>query len=233
MWEIVLTVDVVRRSGVERCSTCTGYQRSMQIGSRGSEMKQNVAKRKDFEAHALRHLEDLYRTAFYVADNEFEAQNIVQESYVIAYHSWHECQFSPNCRVWLFRIMAKALVNRYGPSPSLSAAMDNADETDIYLVHSPSVNQQAIDDSGHIPFSEIVEDDVKKAIRDLPNDFRLIVVLSLLEGFSYQEIADITGVHLEVVRSRLHQGRKLIRESFRSYGLRRQLQDDRRQSKEK
>ncbi|MGB5105180.1 MAG: sigma factor-like helix-turn-helix DNA-binding protein, partial [Candidatus Zixiibacteriota bacterium] len=73
---------------------------------------------------------------------------------------------------------------------------------------------------------------VKTAIRALPDDIRLIAVLSLLEDFSYSEIADIVGVHLETVRSRIPQGRRLIRESIQTCGLSATLHDDRRQSQE-
>ena len=179
-------------------------------------MRQKESKELDFEARALPQLDNLYRVAVYVLDNESDAKDVVQESLARAYHSWPEYQFSPDCRIWLFRIMANALTNKYLPSPGLSLAKNNADEIDDYFVHFKSENQQPVDDSGQIPFSAISEDDVKKAIGDLPDYFRLIVVLSLQEGFSYQEIADITGAQLEDVRFRLHQGRKLIRESLSS-----------------
>ena len=95
-------------------------------------------------------------------------------------------------------------------NPNLSAAIDSADKIDGHLAHSRLLDQQPIDDSEQFSFSAISKEDVKKAIGNLPDDFRLIVVLSLLEGFSYQEIADIAGIHLETVRSKLHQGRRLM-----------------------
>lgn len=111
--------------------------------------------------------------------------------------------------------MAKVLFNKYRPSLNPSAVMNNADEIDGYLLHSQTVNQQSIDESEQVPFSRMSSDDARNAIGNLPDDFRLIVVLSLLEGFSYQEVADIACIDLETVRSRLRRGRKLMqRELF-------------------
>jgi RNA polymerase sigma-70 factor, ECF subfamily len=183
--------------------------------SNGKDMKQNKTKREDFEAQAMPQLEDLYRTALYMLDSESNAQDLVLESFVRAYDSWHKCHFSPNCRVWLFRIMVNVLMNKYRPSPSLSVAINSTDEIDGYLVFSRWINHRPIDDSVQFPFSAISQDHVKEAIRELPNDIRLMVVLSLLVGFSYREIAYISGINLETVKSRLHQGRKLMqRELF-------------------
>jgi RNA polymerase sigma-70 factor (ECF subfamily) len=177
-------------------------------------MKQNIARRMGFEAYALPQLEGLYRTALYVLDNESDAQDLISTSFARAYYSWLKYQAGPNCRVWLFRIMANALINRYRPSLSLSAAIDGADEIDGHLVYSRMLNQEPTEIPEQIPTSAISNHDVKKTIGNLPDGCRLITVLSLLEGFSYDEIADITGLHVETVRSRLYQGRQLIRESL-------------------
>ena len=173
-------------------------------------MKRDVKNRRYFEAEAFPHLKALYRTALCVSDSESDAQDLVQETFAKAYRSWHKYQFNPNCRVWLFRIMANALVNKYRPSLKLPARMSDTDEIDRNSLHSWPMDQQPIADYDQVPFSASSEDDFKKAIRNLPNDFRLIVVLSLLEGFSYQEIAEIAGINLETVRSGLCQGRKLV-----------------------
>lgn len=174
-------------------------------------MKQNYVKRNEFEAQAMPHLEELYSTAMYLVDDEADAQDLVQGSFVKAYESWHECQFSSDCRVWLFRIMANIIINKCAQSPGPSATADSFEEIDGYYVHSRWANHQPIDDYGQVPFSEISADHIKKAIGTLTDDSRLIIALSILGGFSYREIAYITGINLEAVRSRLHQGRKLLK----------------------
>jgi RNA polymerase sigma-70 factor (ECF subfamily) len=194
----------------------TRLLRTAQLSSRGAEceqdsgMKKNTANGKDFEARVLPELKDLYCTALYVLDNESDAQDLVQESFARAYRSWHKSQINQNCRVWLFGIMGKILINRYRSSCGVPVEVTDADDIDGYLIHSRSGNRQPIDYSEQVPFSTISIDDVKNAIRNLPDNFRLIVVLSLLEDFSYQEIADIAGINLETVRSRLYHGRKLM-----------------------
>lgn len=177
-------------------------------------MKQSSAKRKDFEAQASPELESLYRTALYLLEDEPDAQDLVLETFAGGYRLWLNNQLSPSCRVCLFRIMANILINQYRPFSSLSTGIGNADEIDISLVHSQLVDQQSMNDSSQVPFSAISEPDIRAAIRELPEDLRLIAVLSSLEGFSYREISDITGIHLGAVRARLHQVRQLIRESL-------------------
>ncbi len=178
-------------------------------------MKQNMTTRREFEAQALPHVERLYRTASYVSDNESDAHDLVQESLARGYHAWLKSQVSPDSRVWLFRAMANALADRPRPSFGRSAVTDSTERIDGFLVHFRLMNVQPVDDSGQVPLSSISKDDVKRAIGNLHDNFKLIVVLSLLEGFSYQEITDITGIPLEAVRSRLHLGRKLMqRELF-------------------
>jgi len=173
-------------------------------------MKENMEKRTYFETQVFPHLEGLYRAACYLLDSETDAQDLAQETFATWYRSWNKSQISRDSRVWLFRIMANILINKYRPSADLSAATNYGDGYDEYFVQSLSEDRQQTDDSGQVSLSMISTDDVKKAIGDLPDDFRLIVVLSLIEGFTYGEIAEIVGIKLETVRSRLHQGRKLM-----------------------
>src|SRR5512140_2454078 len=175
-----------------------------------SSMNRNRMKRKDFEAQALPQLQDLYCTALYLLDDVSDAQDAVRESFVRAYRSWHESQYSPDCRVWLFKIMVNVIFNNYLQSSSLSNTTDIADEIDGYLVYSRWLNQQPIEGAGHSPFLSISEDRLREVIGNLPVEFRLTVVLSLLEGFCYREIAEIAGIAVETVRIRLHKGRNLM-----------------------
>ena len=169
---------------------------------------------KDFEVQALSQLENLYRTALYASGPETDAQAIVQESISRAYYLWHKEQIKPDCRIWLFKNLADAFISKYQPSFGLSTATSNGDKSNGHLKHSWMADQQSSVDSEEVLLSAISESDVKKAIRNLPNDYRLIVVLSLLEDFSYREIVQIVSLPLEVVRFRLLQGRKLIKDNF-------------------
>ncbi len=165
--------------------------------------------------YALPQLEGLYRTALYMSENESDAQALVQESFVRAYRFWHETKSAPKDRVWLFKIMVNILINKYRLFPGPLTAKNIVDKTDESWEFSHWENQYPNVNSVQDAFSAISEDHVRKTIGNLPRDIRLIVVLSLLEEFSYQEIADIAGLNLETVKSRLQKGRGLMqRELF-------------------
>ena len=179
---------------------------------------EGVKKRKSFEAEALPHMEALYRTALRMTKNESDAEDLVQEAYVKAYRFWDRFEPGSNCRAWLFKIMTNIFINEYR-SKSRSPMSVNVDELDDNFLY----GQLAVDETTRNPeqklFSRIFDDDIKKAIESLPDDFRLVVVLAFLEGFSYQEIADIMDLQLGTVKSRLHRGRKLLQKALWDYAI--------------
>jgi RNA polymerase sigma-70 factor (ECF subfamily) len=177
-------------------------------------MKQHMAKRKDFEAQALFQLDDLYGTALHMLGNESEAQALVQDSIVQAYDFWHKCPSGANSRIWLFKIMAEAITNKYQPFPGFPSPTISSNDNEGFSVHSWSPSQQPISDSSQVIFPVISPDDVTNAIGDLPNDIRLIVILALLEAFTYRDIANITNLDLETVKTKLRDGRDRIRKGL-------------------
>jgi RNA polymerase sigma-70 factor (ECF subfamily) len=174
--------------------------------------------RKSFEAEALPHMEALYRTALRMTKNESDAEDLVQEAYVKAYRFWDRFEQGSNCRAWLFKIMTNIFINEYR-SKTRSPMSVNVDELDDNFLY----GQLAVDQTTRNPeqdlFSRIFDDDVKKAVESLPDDFRMVVVLAFLEGFSYQEIADIMDLQLGTVKSRLHRGRKLLQKALWDYAI--------------
>jgi RNA polymerase sigma-70 factor (ECF subfamily) len=176
-------------------------------------------KRKTFEAEALPHMDALMRTALRMTKNENDAQDLVQETMIKAYRFWDRFELGSNCRAWLFKIMTNIFINDYR-SKSRSPVAVNVDEIDDNFLY----GQLASTGEGENPerdlFAKIFDDDVKEAIERLPEDFRLVVVLSFLEGFSYQEIADIADLQLGTVKSRLHRGRKLLQKQLHEYAVR-------------
>ncbi len=177
-------------------------------------MLNDSARRSDFEAQALPQINNLYRVAWYVLDNECDAREVVNISFVRAYRSWLNEQVSPNSRVWLFKIMVNALAVRCESSANPSIVLNSAARQNDIGRSLQAVNQHATNGSGHVDLSAISDDDVSQAVRNLPQDLRQIVVLSLLEGFSYREIADIAGITVEKAKAKLHRGRRLMRGSL-------------------
>jgi RNA polymerase sigma-70 factor (ECF subfamily) len=184
-----------------------------------SKAKADLKKRKTFEAEALPHMDALYRTALRMTKNESDAQDLVQEAYVKAYRFWDKFELGSNCRAWLFKIMTNIFINDYR-SKSRSPMSVNVDDVDDNYLYGQLASLGPEDDPEKQFFAKIFDDDVKQAIEELPDDFRLVVVLSFLEGFSYQEIADIADLQLGTVKSRLHRGRKLLQRKLYDYAVR-------------
>jgi len=177
-------------------------------------MKQNTATRNDFEARALPHLPHLLRTAFYVSGVEIDADHLVTLAISKAYRSWHKYQVISDFRVWLFKTLTTVLIDKYGSVLGLSGASTSTTAIDRSSTPSRLGWPAAIRNPDELPVSAISVEDVEKAIRDLPHHLKLIVILSLVEGFSYRDIADITGIAVETVRARVHQGRTLMRQTL-------------------
>jgi len=179
----------------------------------------DAAKRKEFEAEALPHMDALYRTALRLAKNKNDAEDLVQEAFAKAYRFWDKFELGSNCRAWLFKIMTNIFINEYR-SKSRSPLQANIDDIDDNYLYGQLADSEMTENPEQTLFSKLFDDDVKKAIENLPDDFRLVAVLSFLEGFSYQEIAEIADLQLGTVKSRLHRGRKLLQKQLFDYAVR-------------
>ena len=175
-------------------------------------------KRKSFEAEALPHMDALYRTALRMTKNPNDAEDLVQEAFVKAYRFWDKYERGSNARAWLFKIMTNVFINDYR-SKSRSPMAVNVDELDDNFLYGQLAATAPGDNPEKELFAKILDDDVKRAIENLPEDFRLVVVLSFIEGFSYQEIAEIADLQLGTVKSRLHRGRKLLQKELLDYAI--------------
>ncbi|MFQ5452773.1 MAG: sigma-70 family RNA polymerase sigma factor [Candidatus Zixiibacteriota bacterium] len=180
--------------------------------------KEEQTKRKGFETEAIPHMDALYRTALRMTKNDNDAQDLVQETYVKAYRFWDKFELGSNCRAWLFRIMTNIFINEYR-SKARSPMAVNVDDIDDNFLYGQLATVEGVKNPEVQLFNKIFDDDVKKAIENLPDDFRLVVVLSFLEGFSYQEIANIADLQLGTVKSRLHRGRKLLQKELFDYAI--------------
>ncbi len=180
---------------------------------------ENNDKRIRFEKEAIIHIDSLHRTALRMTRNEDDASDLVQEAMVKAYRFWDKYEEGSNARAWLYKIMTNIFINNYRSKSRApqTVAYEDIDDNFLYgqlsnLPPAPNPEQEF--------FARVFDDDVKSAIEELPEDFRVVVVLSFLDGFSYQEIADIAGLNIGTVKSRLHRGRKLLQKSLWDYARR-------------
>ncbi len=183
-----------------------------------SQMDSGNNKKGKFEAQALIHLDALHRTALRMTRNENEAEDLVQETFLKAYRFWDKFEEGSNCRAWLFKIMTNIFINNYRAKSRTPQVVDLQDVDDDFLFGQLSALGPAENPEQHF-FAKVFDDDVKRAVEELPEDFRLVVVLSFLEGFSYQEIAEIAGLQIGTVKSRLHRGRKLLQKALWDYAV--------------
>jgi len=163
-------------------------------------------RREEFEKEALVHLDLLYNSAVQMTRNVADAQDLVQETFVKAYRFFNQFKKGTNCKAWLFKIMKNNYINAFRKRAKEPTKIDFSEVEATLKAQPPSEESGA---KGHV-FDEMVEDDVKEALDQLPFEFRMVTILSDIEGFSYQEIADIMDCPIGTVRSRLSRARKFL-----------------------
>jgi RNA polymerase sigma-70 factor (ECF subfamily) len=164
-----------------------------------------------FQRDALPLLDSLYGAALRVTRNPADAEDLVQETMLRAYRAFDRFEPGTNLKAWLFRILTNAYINVYRKRQRepQKVSQDEVEDFDLYQElkdHDPAFD--ATPES--IVLDNLVDSDILEAIEDLPEQFRLAVVLSDIEGFSYAEMAEIMDVPMGTVMSRLHRGRKAL-----------------------
>jgi RNA polymerase sigma-70 factor (ECF subfamily) len=176
-------------------------------------------------AEALTHLDALYRTALRMTRNPQDAEDLVQETYLRALRALDQFQDGTNLRAWLFRILTNAFINQYRQRSRAprSESIDDVEEFYLYSHLLDSGFQPSSSNPEHEVLDRLVDDDIIKALEELPDQFREVVLLADVEGFSYKEIADILDIKIGTVMSRLHRGRRRLQKELwpflREYGI--------------
>lgn len=161
----------------------------------------------DFEAAALPHMNDLFRTARRVLSNQTEAEDVVQETFLQAWKSFERFELGTNCRAWLYKIMFHVIQHnqRKRFSFNLRSMRDDGVELEASLVYEPPVPQ------------ELTDEEVIAAFDRIPTQYREAMVLADLQEFSYKEVAETLRIPQGTVMSRLNRGRKLLRVELAQY----------------
>jgi RNA polymerase sigma-70 factor, ECF subfamily len=177
----------------------------------------------DFESEAVPHMDALYNFALRMTSDPDDANDLLQETYLKAYRFFDKFERGTNCKAWLFRIMKNSFINIYRRVSKEPDKVDYDDVEEFY--HSIRAASTDPNDLEERLFSNLLDDDVSKALEDLPEDFRTVVILCDIEAFTYEEIADFVECPIGTVRSRLHRGRKMLRAKLFDYAKNRGYAD--------
>jgi RNA polymerase sigma-70 factor (ECF subfamily) len=184
-----------------------------------------VADRARFADEAMEHMGSLYAAALRMTRNPADAEDLVQETYLKAYRAFDSFEDGTNLKAWLYRILTNTFINGYRARRRRPEESDIEDVEDLYLyrrlggLEGATVGRSAEEEV----LDRFTDEEVKAALESLPESFRMAVILADVEGFSYKEIAEIMGVPIGTVMSRLHRGRRALQKALAEYGLARGL----------
>ena len=172
----------------------------------------------DFEEAALPFLDGLYSMAYRLTRNAEDAEDLVQETYLKAYKHYDKFEAGTNLKAWLYRIMRNTFINGYRKKqnqPPQSAFSEIEESFESLVRQEPS---RQIKDPEQEILDAILDQDVQEALNTLREDYRMVIHLVDLEGFSYKEAASILEVPVGTVMSRLYRGRRLLERVLLEYG---------------
>ena len=189
----------------------------LQAGADAPAREGNGVSSWDFDSQVMPYLDSLYNTAYRMTRSAEDAEDLVQETYFKAYKYYDKFEEGTNFKAWLFKIMKNTFINNYRKKKLTPHKIDFSEIEESY----ERVIQKNAPDLIKDPESEIFQDmmdaDVKRALDSLPHDYKMVVLLADIEGFSYKEIAEILDCPVGTVMSRLYRGRKMLERTLLEY----------------
>jgi len=188
----------------------------MQNDSRNSEtIKLAGANLSEFEKIALPHKNLLYNYALRLTGNYDDADDLLQETLFKAYRFFDKFEAGTNIKAWLYRIMKNSFINEYRKNVKEPDKIDYEDVQNFY--ENIKANEVKADHFEEDVYANMLDDTINNALSSLPEDFRTVIILSDIEGYTYDEIADFIDIPVGTVRSRLHRARKMLYAKLSNY----------------
>ncbi|PWJ36062.1 sigma-70 family RNA polymerase sigma factor [Sediminitomix flava] len=187
------------------------------MGEQTTKKNQYSEEEKDrvFNAEFMPHIDSMYNFAYKLTLDEEDAKDLVQDTYMKAYRFISSFERGTNAKAWLFRILKNSFINDYRRKSKQPSKIDYNEVESIY--NSDDVDHNITVDLRQETMQNRIGDEVTNALNSLAVDFRIVIILCDLEGFTYEEMAKILDIPIGTVRSRLHRARNLMKEKLALY----------------
>lgn len=174
-------------------------------------------RRARFERDAMQYVDQLYSAAMRMARNPSDAEDLVQEAYTKAFSAFHQYRPGTNLKAWLYRILTNTYINLYRKRQREPLQSNSDQIEDWQLARAESHTATGLRSAEAEALDHLPDSDVKDALQAIPEEFRLAVYFADVEGYAYKEISDIMDTPIGTVMSRLHRGRKMLRDMLGDY----------------
>jgi RNA polymerase sigma factor (sigma-70 family) len=169
-----------------------------------------------FDKEFMVHVDSMYNFAFRLTNDEDDANDLLQDTYMKAYRFINSFQQGTNAKAWLFRILKNSFINDYRKKSKEPSKVDYQEVETVYN-STEDAEYESTTDLRIEAVQDMIGDEVAMALNSLPVDFRTVIILCDIEGFTYEEMAKILDIPIGTVRSRLHRARNLLKDKLRSY----------------
>ncbi|MCP9770126.1 sigma-70 family RNA polymerase sigma factor [Lacihabitans sp. LS3-19] len=169
-----------------------------------------------FDKEFMPHVDSMYNFAFRLTNDEDDANDLMQDTFMKAFRFINSFQEGTNSKAWLFRILKNSFINDYRKKSKEPSKVDYQEVETVYN-STEDAEYESTTDLRIEAVQDMIGDEVAMALNGLPVDFRTVIILCDIEGFTYEEMAKILDIPIGTVRSRLHRARNLLKEKLRSY----------------